>query len=64
MWMRSLDFRFLPFPGGLADQPLDLLEDIVYLESLWGFYERQERERMSGPAAGRKAGGMFHDMPR
>lgn len=59
-----MDFRFLPEPGGLMDQPLDLLEDIAYLESIWGYYERMERERErrpGGPVVPGPHSGGFHD---
>lgn len=43
--MRALDYRFLPCPGGLLDQPADLMEDIAYLASIYAFYREQEQKR-------------------
>jgi hypothetical protein len=38
--MKSTDYQFLPFGGGLLDQPEWLMEDIVTLASLHSQIEK------------------------
>jgi hypothetical protein len=39
--MRATDFRYLPYIGGLLDQPESLLQDILTIE---GEYQRLKQE--------------------